>query len=248
MLVSEFKLYGTQDQFKKIDECIRVTQFIRNKCIRLWMDEAEKPKDKRAKVGKYEFYAQAAILANQFDFVAKLNSTGRQAATERAWGSVSKFYDNCKKKTKGKKGYPQFKKDVRSFELKQSGWLISDDNKKICFGKKKPKDHEVGWLKIKGGRQLTLEHIKNTKRVRVVKKATGYFVQFIIDVPSVEYMPPTGKTIGLDVGLESFYTDSNGNKVENPRFLRKSGKKLKRLHRRVSKKKKGTIFLFDLMP
>ena len=103
MLVTEFKLYGTQDQFKRIDECIRTTQFIRNKCIRLWMDEGAKPKDKRIKIGKYEFSAQAAVLAEQYDFAAKLNSTGRQAATERAWASIARFYDNCKKKVKGKK-------------------------------------------------------------------------------------------------------------------------------------------------
>ena len=159
MLVTEFKLYGTQDQFTRIDECIRTTQFIRNKCLRLWMNEGAKPKDKRAKIGKYEFYAQAAVLAEQYGFAAKLNSTGRQAATERAWSSVSRFYENCKKKTRGKKGYPKFKNNVRSFELKQSGWLLSDDNKRICFGKRKPKDHEIGWLKLKGGRPLTQEHI-----------------------------------------------------------------------------------------
>ena len=238
MLVTEFKLYGTQDQFKRIDECIRTTQFIRNKCIRLWMDEGAKPKDKRAKIGKYEFSAQAAVLAEQYDFAAKLNSTGRQAATERAWASIARFYDNCKKKVKGKKGYPKFKHNVRSFELKQSGWLLSDDNKRICFGKRKPKDHEIGWLKLKGGRPLIQEHIDNTNRVRVVKRATGYFVQFIIDVPNTEYVAPTGKTIGLDVGLESFYVDSNAEIVENPRHLSKSEKRLKLLQRRVSRKKK----------
>jgi putative transposase len=69
MLVTEFKLYGMQDQFKRIDECIRTTQFIRNKCIRLWINEGAKPKDKRAKIGKYEFSAQAAVLAEQYGFM-----------------------------------------------------------------------------------------------------------------------------------------------------------------------------------
>ncbi|MFB2983487.1 transposase [Microseira sp. BLCC-F43] len=44
----------------------------------------------------------------------------------------------------------------------------------------------------------------------------------------------------MDVGLSAFYTDSQGNKLENPRHLRKSEKALKRLQRRVSKKKKGS--------
>jgi putative transposase len=238
MLVTEFKLYGMQDQFKRIDECIRTTQFIRNKCIRLWINEGAKPKDKRAKIGKYEFSAQAAVLAEQYDFAAKLNSTGRQAATERAWASVARFYDNCKKKTKGKKGYPKFKHNVRSFELKRSGWKILE-NHRIIFGNGvSPKSYDIGILKLKGGRPLTQEHIDNINRVRVVKRATGYFVQFIINVPNTEYIAPTGKTIGLDVGLESFYVDSNAEVVENPRHLSKSEKRLKLLQRRVSRKKK----------
>ncbi len=42
------------------------------------------------------------------------------------------------------------------------------------------------------------------------------------------------------MGLASFYTDNNGNKVDNPKFLKKSEKRLKRLQRRLSKKKKGS--------
>ena len=44
--------------------------------------------------------------------------------------------------------------------------------------------------------------------------------------------------MGIDVGLKSFYTDSDGKTVENPRYLRKAEKHLKRLHRRVSNKPK----------
>ncbi len=47
-------------------------------------------------------------------------------------------------------------------------------------------------------------------------------------------------TIGLDVGLNHFYTDSKGEVVENPRFLRKSERQLKKLQRKVSKRKKGS--------
>ena len=47
---------------------------------------------------------------------------------------------------------------------------------------------------------------------------------------------PTGKQVGIDVGLKTFYTDSEGSTVDNPRYLRKAEQKLKRLHRRVSRK------------
>lgn len=51
----------------------------------------------------------------------------------------------------------------------------------------------------------------------------------------------TGNTIGLDVGIKSFYTDSNGIEVENPKFYRASEVKMKRAQRLVSRQVKGSI-------
>jgi putative transposase len=59
-------------------------------------------------------------------------------------------------------------------------------------------------------------------------------------VDRTEELPVTGCVLGLDVGLGSFYTDSNGKKVENPRHLRRAEKRLKRAQRRVSSKNKGS--------
>ena len=73
-----------------------------------------------------------------------------------------------------------------------------------------------------------------------VKRADGYYCQFLIKVERSEPQTLTGKAVGIDLGLEYFYTDSEGNQVENPRFLRKSEKSLKRLQRRVSKREKGS--------
>ena len=78
------------------------------------------------------------------------------------------------------------------------------------------------------------------KRVRLIRRADGYYAQFCIDEERLEDCTSTGQVIGLDVGLESFFTDSNGQKVENPRFLRKSERKLKKLQRRLSRTKVGS--------
>ena len=75
----------------------------------------------------------------------------------------------------------------------------------------------------------------------VVRRADGYYCQFcIIDREGIEKQEPTGKTIGLDVGLTHLYTDSDGQTVDNPRHLRKSEKALKRLNRRLSRTTKGS--------
>jgi putative transposase len=113
MLVLEFKVKGKSAQYSAIDEAIRATQFIRNKCLRYWMDNR--------KIGKYDLNKYCAVLAAEFPFANELNSMARQSAAERAWSAISRFYENCKKKVSGKKGYPKFQKDCRSVEYKSTG-------------------------------------------------------------------------------------------------------------------------------
>ncbi|HEY9598129.1 MAG TPA: transposase, partial [Cyanophyceae cyanobacterium] len=70
----------------------------------------------------------------------------------------------------------------------------------------------------------------------------GYYVQFLIRVQNkVVDMEPTGKIVGLDVGIKDFYTDSNGHAEPNPKFYRTGSKRLKFRQRRVSRKKKGSV-------
>jgi putative transposase len=244
MLVFEYKAYGKHNQFSAIDEAIRTVQFIRNKAIRLWMDGGAK--------SCYDLNKYCAVLAKEFPFANQLNSMARQAAAERAWASIQRFYDNCKAKLSGKKrsadgevsspcprtkkGFPRFQKDCRSVEYKTSGWSLSDNRKSITFTDKKG----IGRLKLKGTRDLNFYQSEQIKRVRLVKRADGYYVQFCISVERTENLPACGKTIGLDVGLKSFYTDSNGVEIENPRFYRTGEVKLKRAQRLVSRKVKGS--------
>ncbi|MEC4820028.1 MAG: transposase, partial [Scytonema sp. PMC 1069.18] len=230
MLVFEAKLEGTSEQYEKLDEAIRTSRFIRNSCIRYWMDNKG--------VGKNEISAYTAILAQQFAFADKLNSMARQASGERAWSAISRFYDNCKKKRPGKKGFPRFKREQThgSVEYKTTGWKLSEDRRHITF----TDGFKAGTFKMWGTRDLHFYQLKQIKRVRVVRRADGYYAQFCIDQERLEKREPTGKTIGLDVGLTHFYTDSNGVTVENPRHLLKSEKALKRLQRRLSRTKKGS--------
>ncbi|AFZ24490.1 transposase [Cylindrospermum stagnale PCC 7417] len=228
MLVFEFKAYGLAAQLTAVDDAIRTAKFIRNSCIRLWMDVKD--------TGKNDLQKYCAVLAANFPFANELNSMARQASAERAWSSISRFYDNCKKGISGKKGYPQFQKDCRSVEYKTSGWKLADNRKSITFTDKKG----IGRLKLKGTRDLHFYQINQIKRVRLVKRADGVYVQFCIDVNRFENIEPTGNTVGLDVGLKEYYTDSDGTMVENPRFLRIGEKVLKRSQRRVSRKVKGS--------
>lgn len=231
MLVVEYKAVGNSEQHRQIDEAIRTAKFVQNKCLRLWVDA----KDTLTKVGKYDISKHTTFLREEYIWCRRLNSTAVQAAGERAWSAISRFYDNVKKGAKPV-GYPQFKRHTRSVEYKHSGWKLSALDKRITF----TDGFGIGTLKLKGTYDLALYPVNLIKRVRLVKRADGYYVQFAVNVDRALDRPPTGKAVGLDVGLESFYTDSNGVKVENPRFLRKAERQLKKLGRRVSRKQNGS--------
>ena len=231
MLVIEYKVKAKSSQYKAIDEAIRTVQFIRNKCLRHWMDAP-----KEAKIDRFALNKYSTELRNEFKFVKNLNSMAVQAAAERGWLAISRFYRLCKSKKSGKKGYPKFQRDNRSVEYKTSGWSLHPTKRRISITDKKG----LGTLKLLGKWDIHTYPIKSIKRVRLVRRADGYYCQFYVDVDCVDIQPKTGKEIGLDVGLESFYTDSNGHHEPNPRFLRKAESDIRHVQRRIYKKKKGS--------
>ncbi|MGB3534383.1 MAG: transposase [Microcoleaceae cyanobacterium] len=224
MIVYEFKAKGKESQYQAIDEAIRSYKFIRNSCLRYWMDNK--------KVGKYDLNKYCKVLAKQYPFANKLNSQARQSAAECTWSAISRFYDNCKRKSPGKKGFPKFKRTARSVEYKATGWKLSENRKVITFTDK----NNIGKLKLKGTYDLYFYQLKDIKRVRLVRRADGYYVQFCISVDVRIETEPTGKAIGLDVGIKYFLADSSGNTVENPQFYRKAERQLNRANRKKSKK------------
>jgi putative transposase len=226
MLTYEYKLDGTPAQYAAIDEGIRVMQFLRNKCLRAWMERAEDGKSFAA------MSAYTAVLAGQFAFAEKLGSQARQAAAERAWKAVQRFYENCHKQIPGKKGYPRFQHDCRSIEYKVAGWQREPDGRHITF----TDGLGIGRVRLIGTRAIETFPEKQIKRVRLIRRADGYYCQFCVDAVRHVEPVPTGKQTGIDVGLNAFYTDSEGNTVANPRSYRQSEQQLKRLQREVSRK------------
>ena len=231
LLVLEYKVKAKKLQYLAIESAIKTTQFIRNKCLRYWIDAPREAKIDRFALNKY-----STELRNEFKFVANLNSMAVQSSAERAWLAISRFYDNCKKKVSGKKGYPRFQRDNRSVEYKTSGWKLNPIKRRITITDKKG----IGELKLLGKWDIQTYPVKSIKRVRLVRRADGYYCQFCIDVEASDIQPLTGNEIGLDVGLESFYTDSNGHQESNPKFLIKAEKSIKHAQRRIYKKKKGS--------
>lgn len=239
-IVIEFKLKASKKQKIAIERGIRTTCFYRNKGIAFWQDSYKKG----TKVNK----AKLSTLARSDVFSGEeyawsptdLNSSARQAALERSWVSISSFYRRCREGAK-KKGYPKFLRDSRSIEYKISGWKLSKDRRSITFTDKLG----IGNIELQGNYNLNHYWLSNIKRVRIVRRADGYYVQFVIaGVSKVLIRKQTNKMSAIDVGLENFYTNHKGETVKCPKFLKKQEKKIKRLHRwlsRTTKKSKNRL-------
>ena len=72
------------------------------------------------------------------------------------------------------------------------------------------------------------------------KEADGWYVAIsCADVP-VQPLPPTGQETGIDLGLESFATLADGQRISTPSYYRKAEAYLRRCQRRVARRKKGS--------
>ncbi|MFM6061878.1 MAG: RNA-guided endonuclease InsQ/TnpB family protein [Microcystis panniformis] len=227
MFVLKYKVKPKPNQIEAINEAIRTTQFVRNKVLRYWMDNPG--------VGKTELFRYNTALRKEFKFVDDLNSHACQTAVERTLRAITRFYDNCQNKVKGKKNYPKFKKHSRSVEYKVSGWKLSKDKRHITFTDKKG----IGTLKLIGSRDINYYQPDQIKRVRILNRADGYYVQFCIKLDprdTVKPLTPSQKATGIDVGLKFFLVDSEGHQIDCPNYYRKAEKQLNRLNRKKSKK------------
>ena len=96
---------------------------------------------------------------------------------------------------------------------------------------------KVGWVKIVLHRPLE----GTPKNVTVSKSKSGEYYASVQCAMQVEKPMPSGlPAVGIDLGLKHFVVLSSGEKIEHPQYLRQAEKRLVRLHRRLSRKQKGS--------
>jgi putative transposase len=127
-------------------------------------------------------------------------------------------------------GFPRFKGFDRfdSFAYPQQGFSVDEENQRINLSK-------IGSIKIKQWRRLP----NPPKRVVVKREADGWYVVLCCPVEPTE-LPKTGKSIGIDVGLSSLVTLSDGRKLGSLSELKADEKKIRRWQRQLSRKRKGS--------
>jgi putative transposase len=131
-----------------------------------------------------------------------------------------------------KPGFPRFKGRHRyhTFALKYEAQRyppLSGDKLKIPG---------VGTCRVRLSRPLE----GRVKQIRITRRETGWFALLVCEMAKPEMLPKTGKSTGVDVGLKTFATLSDGEPIENPHTLQKAEAKLKQLHKRLSRKQRGS--------
>ena len=127
-------------------------------------------------------------------------------------------------------GYPRFQGRNRydSFTYPQSGFSITDDGKL--------KLSKIGEIKLIQHREIE----GKIKTCTIKHDVNHWYVSFAVEMDDISCTEMTGKSIGIDVGLKSLITLSNGQQIEPPQFLRQSENKLAKQQRNLSRKKKGS--------
>lgn len=134
-----------------------------------------------------------------------------------------------------KKGFPKFKSKknpVQSFQIPQH-YVVDFEERNV----KLPK---IGKVKASFSREFE----GTCKTATVSRSTTGkYYISILVDdgkeLPIKEQFSDA-TTIGVDVGIKDFAILSNGEKIENPKYLKNSFAKLKVLSQRLSRKQKGS--------
>lgn len=150
------------------------------------------------------------------------------------------FFKSLSGKRKGVSGFPKFKKKRTGSSYRT---MMTNNNIAIDFEKRRVKLPKVGHVSFRDQRTKIDGTIKSAT---VSRSATGkYFVSLLVEqelmLDGVEISDELKtKTIGLDMSLESFFVDSNGDSPAYERLYRKYEPLLKKAQRKMSKKKKGS--------
>lgn len=215
----EYRIYPNKTQEQLIQKTFGCCRFIYNQALDYRIKQYELG-------NKIKYSDTSALLTSmknseEYHWLKEVDSISLQQSLkdlDRAYQNFFKLHT----------GFPKFKSKHNNHKSFRS----QNVNNNIAIIGNKLKFPKLGLVKIKYSREIN-GIIKNASIKQI--PSGEYFVSIVADIQE-ELLDNHGCMVGIDVGLKEFYSDSNGNKVDNPKYLRKSQKKLARLQRQLSKK------------
>ena len=226
----KYRIYPTPGQkyrLAKLFGCVRV----------VWNDSLafcqKKYKLGEKKPGSSELQKQFITQAKKAEDREWLSEVSA-IPLQQSLNDLNQAYQNFFKSTKGqRKGKPikppKFKrrKSRQTARFTKGGFKVGEH--KVYLAK-------IGKLKIVWSRELP----NVPSSVTVIKdSAHRYFLSFVVEIQP-EILPQTDNSVGIDLGIKTFATFSDGTKVDAPKPLKKRIKKLRKLSKSLSHKTKGS--------
>jgi len=221
----KYRLFPTKKQItimlQTLDECRWLYNYFLEQRRKSWEENKQ----------SLNYYTQIKTIPNlkkERPILLNIYSQVLQNVAMRVDLAFKAFFRRVKAKN-GKAGYPRFKGKHRydSFTYPQTGFEITNNGLKLS---------KIGDIKIKLHRPIN----GKIKTCTIKKSSTGkWYACFSVECKP-NPLPKNEKAVGIDVGLESFATFSNGEKIENPHFFKTDQKALAKAQRKLSKQKKGT--------
>ncbi len=221
--IFQYRLYPTKQQLKKLEAVLEECRWLYNETLAYRKDAWEQ---RQEQVSWYDSKKRLPMLKAERPSLSSVHSQVLQNVTERVELAFQAFFRRCK--VGENPGYPRFKGKGRydSFTFPQSGFSLTQDNR-VCLSK-------IGSIKIvyhrpiRGKVQTCTLHCSSTGK---------WYVSFSVEPLR---LPERASQVGIDVGLETFATFSDGTEIENPKFFRKEEKALAKVQRHHAKLAKGT--------
>jgi putative transposase len=221
----QYRIYPTKKQETLLDETLE-------ECRWLYDHLLAKRKEVYEQTGQgltlYQQHATYPLLKQERPSLLKVHSQVVQNVAVRLDLAFKAFFRRCK--AGENPGYPRFKGQGRydSFTYPQFGFKIDAQGKLALAG--------IGHVKIIMHRPIR----GKIKTLTLQKSSTGkWYASFSVEC-GPQRLPEKPDQVGIDVGLKTFATLSDGGEIENPRFFRKEEKQLARVQRQHSQLAQGT--------
>ncbi|MDP2907898.1 MAG: RNA-guided endonuclease TnpB family protein [Nanoarchaeota archaeon] len=221
----KFRIFPSKIVAKRLEKTLGACRFLYNSELEY---EGQLYFSERRFVGRDELNLLIPDWKSVNSDLKLVHSQVLQNVSDRMIKSFENFFGRVGRGEKA--GFPRFKSMERydSFTFPQSGFKLESSGLRLS---------KIGMMGIKQHRKIE----GKVKTLTINKTSIGkWFANFTVVQEIKVRQKNFGKCVGIDVGLNSFYADSEGNKIDNPRWLRKSEERLKFLQRQHSRKKKGS--------
>jgi putative transposase len=222
----QYRIYPTKKQETKLNETLEECRWLYNHLL-------EKRKLAYEQDGMslslYEQQATFPILKTERPSLATVHSQVLQNVAVRLDLAMKAFFRRVKEHAE-EPGFPRFKGKGRydSITYPQSGFKIDEQGKLYASG--------IGHIKIVLHRPLK----GKIKTLTIQRSSTGKWYASFSCETEPECLPDCPFQVGIDVGLKTFATCSDGQEIDNPRFFRKEEKALAKVQRKHAKLLKGS--------